>query len=368
MPSVRPAQNDPGRSPLPKGKAGRVGALMLAVLGLVATGLGVSHFDGASATQSSPVDVVDTTATSGDDAAAALNALQVKGRAPKTDYSRDQFGKAWADTDHNGCDTRNDVLNRDFTNITHKAGTHDCKVTTGDLTDPYTAKEIHFKSGKKTSQAVQIDHVVSLSDAWQTGAQQLSKETRTELANDPLNLLAVDGPTNSKKSDGDAATWLPSNKGFRCDYVARQIAVKSTYHLWVTEAEKSAMSGVLDSCPGERLPNGTDKPKVHGSSAKKTESPAPTQAPAATQATATTPAVAPVQEPAPAEPVQQAPIQEAPVQEAPVQQAPAQNDVVTYGNCAEARAAGAAPLFRGQPGYSTKLDRDGDGVACEAKK
>ncbi len=366
MPSALPAQNHPRRNRV---KNVRGGALMLAVLGLVGASLGVGNIQAASATQPAPVDVVNTASTSGKDAAAVLDTLEVKGRAPKTDYSRKQFGKAWTDTDHNGCDTRNDVLGRDFTNITFKAGTHDCKVTKGDLTDPYTGKEIHFKSGKKTSQAVQIDHVVSLSDAWQTGAQQLSKKTRTELANDPLNLLAVDGPTNSKKSDGDAATWLPSNKSFRCDYVARQIAAKSTYHLWVTEAEKSAMSGVLKSCPGEQLPDGNDRPEVNGSPVKQTESPAPTQAPATTPAPTqeAVPTQAPAQEPAPAAPVQPEPVQQAPVQEAPVQQVPAQEGVV-YANCSEARAAGAAPLLMGQPGYSAKLDRDGDGVACEAKK
>src|SRR5947199_120048 len=80
--------------------------------------------------------------------------------------------------------------------------------------------------GQRTSAAVQIDHVVALSDAWQTGAQLLPALERARLANDPVELLAVDGPTNEAKGDGDAATWLPPNKPFRCAYVARQIAVK----------------------------------------------------------------------------------------------------------------------------------------------
>lgn len=178
----------------------------------------------------------------------ALENLAVKGRAPKTGYSRDQFGQRWADVDHNGCDTRNDILNRDLTNKTFKPGTHDCVVLTGTLSDPYTGNTIAFQRGIKTSEAVQIDHVVALSDAWQKGAQQLSAEVREQFANDPLNLLAVDGPTNAKKSDGDAATWLPPNKAFRCDYVARQIFVKEKYALWVTAAEKNAMESVLSSC------------------------------------------------------------------------------------------------------------------------
>jgi hypothetical protein len=101
---------------------------------------------------------------------------------------------------------------------------------------------------------VQIDHVVALSDAWQKGAQAIEFSDRVVFANDPLNLLAVDGPANQKKGDSDAASWLPSNRQFRCQYVARQIAVKQKYSLWVTEAEKAAMKRVLNGCGEQRLP------------------------------------------------------------------------------------------------------------------
>lgn len=175
-----------------------------------------------------------------------LNTLQVKGRAPKTGYSRDQFGQAWADVDNNDCDTRNDILNRDLTNKTY-SNSKNCVVLTGVLDDPYTGKTIDFKRGKETSGAVQIDHIVPLSDAWQKGAQQLTSDQRLHLANDPLNLLAADGPTNQAKSDGDAATWLPPNKNFRKEYVTRQITVKAKYGLWVTQAEKDAMTKVLSN-------------------------------------------------------------------------------------------------------------------------
>lgn len=198
-------------------------------------------------------------------AAAALAELPVKGRAPKTGYSRDQFGQAWADVDRNGCDTRNDILRRDLVNKSYKAGTGDCKVTSGDLPDPYTGRSIHFERGPH-SNAVQIDHVVALSNAWQTGAQKIGSDQRLAFANDPLNLLAVDGPTNEAKGDGDAATWLPSNKRFRCSYVARQVAVKKRYHLWVTSAEHDAIAGILSGCPGQKLPTGAPIPAVssHG--------------------------------------------------------------------------------------------------------
>lgn len=182
-------------------------------------------------------------------AATALAVLPVKGRAPKTDYARSQFGDGW-DTE-NGCDTRNIILHRDLTDV---ATNTKCQVTSGILQDPYTGKTIKFTRGSTTSSDIQIDHVVALSDAWQTGAQQLSATRREQLANDPLELLAVDGPANQQKSDGDAATWLPSNKPFRCQYIARQIAVKAKYSLWVTAPEKEAMQKVLSTCPDQRLP------------------------------------------------------------------------------------------------------------------
>jgi hypothetical protein len=189
-------------------------------------------------------------ATSADikEAREKLDKISVKGRAPKTGFDRDEFGPAWSDVDHNGCDTRNDILKRDLTDETFKSGTHDCIVLTGVLADPFSGKTIKFERGQTTSSKVQIDHVIPLSDAWQKGAQQWTKTKRKEFANDPLNLLAVDGPLNGQKSDSDAATWLPPRKAYRCEYIARQIDVKAKYDLWVTSAEKEAMAGVLSSC------------------------------------------------------------------------------------------------------------------------
>jgi hypothetical protein len=193
-------------------------------------------------------------------ALAAVALLEVKGRAPKTGYDRDLFGNGWVDVDRNGCDTRNDMLERDLEPQTFKAGTHACVVLTGVLNDPYSGTTIQFTRGQDTSNDVQIDHVVALSDAWQKGAQQWDEATREAFANDPLNLLAVDGPLNQQKSDGDAATWLPPNKAYRCAYVARQVGVKLTYGLWVTAAERDAMVGILSSCPDEPLPAGSATP------------------------------------------------------------------------------------------------------------
>jgi hypothetical protein len=187
-------------------------------------------------------------------AVVVLESLSVKGRAPKTGYSREAFGPRWADTDYNGCDTRNDMLRRDLVDIVLKPRTRGCVVLEGLLLDFYSGGEIPFIRGEGTSDDVQIDHVVSLSNAWQTGMFQRGPEERRIFANDPLNLLAVWGRLNEQKGDGDAATWLPPRKAYRCEFVARQIAVKAAYSLWLTPPEKQAMLRILRGCPEQTLP------------------------------------------------------------------------------------------------------------------
>ncbi|WP_235671126.1 GmrSD restriction endonuclease domain-containing protein [Tomitella fengzijianii] len=259
---------------------------------------------------------------------ALLAGLPVKGRAPKTGYSRDLFGQAWTDDvtvdgGHNGCDTRNDILRRDLASVTYRPGSHGCTVLTGVLDDAYTGKSIEFTRGRGTSRDVQIDHVVALSDAWQKGAQQLSPERRRNLANDPLNLQAVDGPANQRKGAGDAATWLPPAKPYRCTYVSRQVRVKDRYDLWVTAAERDAISRVLDGCGGGTAP--------------------PPAVPPPADAAGTAPAAGTAAPKSEADP----------------------GTGVPFRSCARAREAGAAPLHAGDPGYRPGLDGDGDGIACE---
>ncbi|MET9505978.1 HNH endonuclease family protein [Streptomyces sp. NPDC006622] len=197
-------------------------------------------------------------AGSGGAALAAAEALTVKGRAPKTGYDREKFGSAWADTDSNDCGTRDDILKRDLDEVRFSDGT--CKVSYGVLeSDPYSGKDVTYRRG---SSQVDIDHVVALSDAWQKGAKYWDASKRIALANDPLNLLAVDASTNRSKGDGDTATWLPPNKAYRCPYVAAQVAVKKKYELWVTAAEQAAMKKVLSGCPGQKLPAGGNPTKA----------------------------------------------------------------------------------------------------------
>jgi hypothetical protein len=251
---------------------------------------------------------------------AALDELQAKGRAPKTGYDREQFGAGWASID--GCDTRQRILARDLDQIAY-AGGSDCEIASGVLSDPYTATRIQFFRGGASE--VDIDHVVALGDAWQKGAQQWSYTKRVQFANDPLNLLSSDASANRQKSDSDAASWVPSNKPFRCAYIARQIAVKRRYNAWVTGAEKEAMARVLARCPGQKLPT-----------ARRLRIPVPP-------------------EPAP-EPTPQ-----------PKSSGSGAVKARYFENCDAVRAAGMAPLSRGDGVYeqNTHMDRDGDGVACE---
>lgn len=255
-------------------------------------------------------------------ALAAARDLVVKGRAPKTGYDRDRFGSGWTDTDHNSCSTREDVLRRDLRPVTVLAGTGGCDVIAGTLADPYTGHPVTFEKSP-ASQDVEIDHVVSLSDAWQKGAQQWSDAKRVTFANDPLELVATGGPGNAAKSDNDAASWLPSDKSYRCAFVARQITIKVGYGLWVTTAEQAAMLRVLARCP--------DQPTTSAKVANTPKS-----------------SLATVQQPEPD----------------PSTSAKGQH-TISYPNCAAVRAAGTDPIRRGDPGYSRQLDRDGDGIACE---
>lgn len=180
-----------------------------------------------------------------------LATLQVQDADVMTDYNRlGEFGPAWTDDNdddlgHNGCDTRDDILARDMRDVVREGG---CTVVSGVLDDPYTGRVINFRRGPESS-LVQIDHLVALGNAWITGAQRLTRRDRINLANDPRNLLAVDGHANNIKRDHDAAGWLPPNVSYHCKYVADQVLVKQVYHLWVTQPEHDTMQAVLQDCP-----------------------------------------------------------------------------------------------------------------------
>jgi hypothetical protein len=254
-------------------------------------------------------------------AARQLAALPIRPRAAHAGYARDRFGSPWQDVDRNGCDTRDDILRRDLSDLRVEPGGRGCVIEAGVLADPYTGAEIRFQRGRGAS--IDIDHVVALSDAWSTGAAGWDQATRIALANDPLNLLAVDAATNRAKGDDDAAHWLPPNTHFRCAYVARQIAVKAKYGLWIDADEHDAMARVLSTCPEEHVPEGSAPPPL----------------PTSEHSTRSAP-------PRPREPAR----------------APAPN----YGSCKQAKANGAGPYYRDRdPEYHYYRDADGDGVVCE---
>lgn len=192
----------------------------------------------------------DSSLGSADDSAKALDQLPVLQTRSESvpRYSRDEFGQRWADVDRNGCDTRNDILRRDLRSLQMKTSSPNCVVVGGILDDPYTGRTIDFHKGEDSSDQVQIDHVVALANAWSSGAWQWDAPRRQEFANDPINLLAVDGNANQDKGASRADQWLPPNARYRCAYVQRQIVVKSTWGLGVTPREKKAMKVVLDHC------------------------------------------------------------------------------------------------------------------------
>lgn len=182
---------------------------------------------------------------------ADLDALTVRASDKAPRYDRSQFGQAWADVTGSGCDTRNEILARDLARPVFR--TDGCTVDQGALAEPYTASIVHFKRGADTSSLVQIDHVVALSDAWRAGAWKWDTGKRTQFANDPLNLLAVDGKANQDKGDSTADAWLPPDTGFHCEYVARQVLVKSKWNLSVTPQEGETMRAVLENCPETKI-------------------------------------------------------------------------------------------------------------------
>ncbi len=256
----------------------------------------------------------------------ALQGLPVAADVTTSAYDRAAFGAAWTDTDRNGCDTRNDVLRRDLSAVVLKPGTHGCAVLSGSLRDPYSGATLAFTRGRST---IQVDHVVSLGDAWRSGASAWPYAKLLAFANDPLELLAVSGRLNESKGDSDAAGWLPPSS--TCRYAATQVAVKAKYGLRVNAGERAALVAVLRQCPTTLLPTGG------------------------------TPTLAPNRSPAP-----RATTAPAPAPQRLVGTTGAPSGDPDYGTCKNAKAHGAGPYRAGQdPEYDYYQDRDHDGIVCE---
>jgi hypothetical protein len=184
---------------------------------------------------------------------AELGRLVVRPRPQGTrGYVRDAFGSDWIDTDHNGCNQRDDVLLRDSVPGSAQVGQQgacDHDVLAGTWHDPYTGRTLTFTDLKDLQQAeaIQIDHVVPLAEAWVSGAAGWTTDRRELFANDLRELLAVDGPTNMSKGDGDPAAWRP-RQGYQCTYARRWVAVKTQWHLAVDASEVTALRDMLGRC------------------------------------------------------------------------------------------------------------------------
>ncbi|AGB22621.1 protein of unknown function (DUF1994) [Mycobacterium sp. JS623] len=171
------------------------------------------------------------------------------------DYHRDAFGDTWTDDNpapggHNGCDTRNDILDRDLVDKTYVSIKRCPKaVATGTLHDPYTNATVPFTRGAQVGAAVQIDHIVPLALAWDLGARNWPDDMRVRFANDPANLLAVEGQANQDKGDKEPAVWMPANTAFRCQYAMQFIAVLRGYGLPVDAPSATALRDAAATCP-----------------------------------------------------------------------------------------------------------------------
>ncbi|MGB3351364.1 MAG: HNH endonuclease family protein [Mycobacterium sp.] len=180
---------------------------------------------------------------------------EIPARVRGYDYRRDAFGESWTDDTtapggRNGCDTRNDILNRDLLDKTYVAISRcPAAVATGVLLDPYTSVLVPFTRGAQTGAEVQIDHIVPLALAWDLGARNWSDEMRTRFANDPSNLIAVQGDANQDKGDKEPAVWMPPNAAFHCQYAMQFIAVLRGYGLPVDAPSKSALRQATETCP-----------------------------------------------------------------------------------------------------------------------
>lgn len=242
----------------------------------------------------------DSRVLSASQARQALAQLPNDAPAPKSWHGQGGrlglFGPAWADVDSNGCDTRNDILGRDLKQADYSRapgiqgrakgkgqGTSSCRnatVWSGVLDDPYTAKTISYKRGTETSDAVQIDHVLPLAYVWAHGGWKWSASKRQQIANDPLNLLAVDGSSNQAKGacgpatcpSGDSAkgtwnpsnsrSWWPENSNYSCNYARRFVSVASAYHMGLPKADKNYLSKVLTNCSDDGTTSTRDLTKI----------------------------------------------------------------------------------------------------------
>ncbi|HET6938303.1 MAG TPA: HNH endonuclease family protein [Nocardioides sp.] len=248
-----PAPGRPGRGDgLSTRRAALTGlAAVLVLAGCAATPTGTPPAPAPHVVTASP-SIPPPPVGSGAEARTELGTLRVAPRRPPVGYVRDAFGTPWLDTDGNGCNQRDDVLLRDVVPGTVRyapQGRCDHDVLAGTWLDPYTGRTLVFTDLKdpRQAEAIQIDHLVPLAEAWSSGASRWDAGRRSQFANDLAELLAVDGPTNASKGDDDPAAWRP-RKAFQCTYAVRWIGTKSRWQLTVDRPEKRALVQMLGYC------------------------------------------------------------------------------------------------------------------------
>jgi len=248
--------------------------------------------------------------------------------SPQGSYRREEWPH-WADVDGNGCDARQDALAAwsVVPATVNRSGT--CKVVVGSWVSPYDQMASNNPSD------FDVDHLVPLENAFRSGGWAWSTERRRAFANNPGELVVASASSNRSKGSDPPNEWRPAFRDSWCAYADGWVKVKSAWGLTVTTSERDALGQMLDTCgiAGPVWPLG-------GNAFTTPEGKAPSGS-----ASGSAPTPAPV---APTTPV-----------------APAPGGSVYYANCTAARAAGAAPIYAGQPGYRTALDGDKDGVACE---
>lgn len=243
------------KPPLWSWAAGVVAVVVLAVNGPALAGVftiptpDLSHITTAepnTAPPAQPDSVATETRTAAASALAELDAVPAVDGPPPVAYDRALFGQRWADEDRNGCDTRNDTLRRDLVDVAFKPGTHDCVVIAGVLHDSYTGETVPFEFKSDGYQPVQVDHLIPLALAWETGADRWTDEKRRAFANDPENLQIT--TANQAKGDSGPGAWLPPNPGYLCTYAIRFTHLTVKYELAVTTPDRTVTRELLERC------------------------------------------------------------------------------------------------------------------------
>lgn len=275
--------------------------------------------------------VPTTLVTPSSEAIPALQLLEVIVVANENEggYDRDLFGYPGIE-DGSGCDTRDRVLideSRSLAQVDYPG----CQVIAGDWLSLYDLAEFTDPA------ELEVDHVVALKEAWDSGAWEWSPETLVAFGNDttdPRTLRAVSTSTNRSKGEKDPSNWMPPEQAVWCQYLADWVAIKARWGLTMDPSEFGRINRLLrEECPDTLVEPFEPAPIVLAYLADPDPDPDPDP--------------------------------DAPLVVAPVSRGSDSGGSVYYSNCAEARAAGVTPIYVGEAGYRAALDRDGDGVACE---